>query len=85
MSAIHASSKEDLSDLSRAEDILLGAAGYDEDACLDQVRIHGQEIILEGHFRSDGEKFSTAFDCECGNFEEWALEILKSDGRVTQR
>lgn len=76
------STEEELSDLSRAEDILLGAMGYSDDAKLEKVKILGEQIFLNGAFRSDGESFSVKFDCERGKLEDWALEILRKVGKV---
>ena len=73
---------DELSELSRAEDILLGALGYSDDAKLEEVHLTEHEITLHGIFLSDGEKFVVNYDCECGALEEWAIEILRKAGKV---
>ena len=75
----------ELSDLCRAEDILLGALGYSDDAQLEKVLIAGSEINLHGKFLSDGEKFEAIYDCEIGPLENWAIDILKKAGKVFER
>jgi len=75
-------SSEELSEISRSEDILLGAMGFSEDARLKRVVVKREEVFLEGSFTSDGETFVSKFDGEFGPLESWALEILKAAGRV---
>ena len=73
---------DQLLELSRAEDILLGALGFSDDACLEKVILRDGKIFLEGVFRSDGEKFSVQYDCDRGALEDWAIEVLKRTDRV---
>ena len=79
------SSQDELSELSRAEDIFLGALGFADDATLEKVFIKTTgEIFIEGVFRSDGEKFTVQYDCEIGQLEDWAIEVLTKAGRVAK-
>ena len=75
---------DELSEISRAEDILLGALGYSDDAKLDKISLSGDEITIHGTFHSDGEKFVTIYDCDRGQLEDWAVEVLKKAGRVLE-
>lgn len=72
----------EVSEICRAEDILLGALGYSDDAQLEKVIMSGSEINLHGHFLSDGEKFVVIYDCEIGPLENWAIAILRKAGKV---
>ena len=77
-------SSDELSELSRAEDIFLGALGFADDASLVKVILKEGDIVIEGVFRSDGEKFSVHYDCERGELEDWAIVVLKKAGRVSE-
>ena len=65
---------------SRAEDILLGALGYGENAIIDSIEptyssCKGRGYKGRGHF-SDGEKFFFENADELSDLERWALGIL---------
>lgn len=60
---------------SRAEDILLGALGYGEDAQIDLLEPTKTGFKGQGHF-TDGESFSFENDGELSDLEQWALGIL---------
>ena len=75
---------DELSEISRAEDILLGALGFSDDAKLNKVSLTGDEITLHGIFHSDGEAFRVNYDCERGHLEDWAIAVLKKAGRVLE-
>jgi hypothetical protein len=66
----------------RAEDIFLGGMGLAEDAKLEKIHLQGQMLFIIGSFSSDGEQFKLLYDCEIGDLELWALEILRKQGRV---
>lgn len=69
------SEKELLKPQQRAEDILLGALGFSEDARI--VSIVSTETGFEGKGSySDGEEFSFNSDGELSPLEKWALEQL---------
>lgn len=74
-------STEDFSELTRAEDIFLGALGFGEGARLSKIFLKDKAIELSGTF-ADGETFSAIFDEEVGALETWALDILKQAGLV---
>ena len=80
----HMSATEEFSELSRAEDILLGSMGYGEGAKLANVTIAGDQITLHGEF-SDGEAFSADIDQELSDLEHWALNILEASRRVERK
>ena len=59
----------------RAEDIILGALGYGEDASIVHIARSNTGFVGKGVFR-DGEAFDFASDEELNDLEEWALQIL---------
>lgn len=64
-----------LNEQTRAEDILLGALGFDSDARLLEVRY--AEVGFAGVAAwSDGEQFEFESDDELTEMERWAIEIL---------
>lgn len=65
-----------LAEHQRAEDILLGAIGFGEDATLISLRIEGS--IIEGVVRfSDGDIIPFSYEESLSPLEEWALSVLK--------
>jgi hypothetical protein len=65
-----------LNEVNRAEDILLGALGFGEDA-----RIVSVELAPDGFYRGvgqfgDGETFEFSSDIEADELERWAIDIL---------
>lgn len=65
-----------LSETNRAEDIILGALGFGEDAHIVTV-----ELLPNGYYRgtgrySDGEVFEFESDVEADELERWAIDIL---------
>jgi hypothetical protein len=65
-----------LSETNRAEDILLGALGFGEDAVIVTV-----ELTETGCYRGtgrykDGETFEFESDIEADELERWAVEVL---------
>lgn len=65
-----------LSEENRAEDILLGALGFGEDASIVSV-----ELTDDGFYRGvgkfgDGETFDFTSDIEADELERWAIGIL---------
>lgn len=65
-----------LSEDNRAEDILLGALGFGEDASIISV-----ELTSDGFYRGvgkfgDGEIFEFTSDIEADELERWAIGIL---------
>jgi len=72
------SPKEDfLNERQRAEDILLGALGFAEEARILTVERAQMGYRGKGVF-TDGEHFEFSSDEELGELEEWALTILGS-------
>ncbi len=59
----------------RAEDILLGYAGYGEDATIISIERTTDGYTGKGKFR-DGEIFEFSSTDEVDELEEWALNIL---------
>ncbi|MFM1847265.1 MAG: hypothetical protein RL417_739 [Pseudomonadota bacterium] len=65
-----------LNEVNRAEDILLGALGFGEDASIVSV-----ELTPDGFYRGigrfgDGETFDFTSDIEADDLERWAIGIL---------
>lgn len=65
-----------LSEENRAEDILLGALGFGEDASIVSV-----ELAPDGFYRGvgkygDGEIFEFVSDLEADDLERWAIGVL---------
>ena len=68
--------KEDfLDERIRAEDILLGALGFDTDAKIKTVEVTAAGYKGRGTW-SDGEDFDFASEDEVSDLERWALEVL---------
>lgn len=59
----------------RAEDILLGALGYGEDARIVSIEKSEHGYRGSGCF-SDGESFEFCADWELEELEKWALEVM---------
>ena len=64
-----------LDERTRAEDILLGALGYDGDARIVSIERTPGGFCGTGKF-SDGEDFSFKSDYDLDDLDRWALEIL---------
>ena len=64
-----------LNEKTRAEDILLGALGFGEEASLSSIERTGDGYKGIGEW-GDGESFEFESDDEPSKLELWALEIL---------
>lgn len=64
-----------LNEEQRAEDILLGALGYGEDAHIVSVERTADGFRGDGRY-GDGEAFSFSSDFELDDLDRWALDIL---------
>lgn len=64
-----------LKERTRAEDILLGALGYGEDAHIVSIKRTESGFCGEGCF-SDGERFGFSSEEELTDLEKWALGVL---------
>lgn len=69
---------ECLSEKVRAEDIILGSLGYDEDASIVTIELTGKGFKGQGKFK-DGEEFTFESDDELDELSQWALDILIKD------
>lgn len=69
------SEKEILSPKRRAEDILLGALGFGEDASIQTIEKLKSGYRGRGRF-ADGEEFDFQSEDELSDLELWALGIL---------
>ena len=67
-----------LNERTRAEDIILGALGFDSDATIVSVTINDEGFTGTGAW-SDGEEFEFESDDEPTDIERWALEILTKE------
>ena len=68
-------SEDFLSERQRAEDILLGALGYGEDASIITIERIDDGFKGTGRF-SDGDTFIFENEDELTELEKWALDIL---------
>lgn len=75
MTPARASKEEQQSDNERAEDILLGALGYAEEAKIVALRRTPDGFAGRGRFR-DGEEFDFSSEEELTELEQWALSVL---------
>lgn len=67
-----------LDERTRAEDILLGALGFDTDASI--VTLKETQDGFAGQARwSDGEEFPFQSDDELSELEQWALGVLSKE------
>lgn len=66
---------EFLNEITRAEDILLGALGFDGDASIVSLRVTEAGYEGEGVW-PDGETFSFESDWEPDELELWAISIV---------
>lgn len=73
-------SKEDdwLNEKNRAEDIILGALGYGQDAKILNIKKDEYGFQVNGEF-SDGEKFQSIYQDELSKLEMWAILILQQE------
>lgn len=67
--------QEGLDEKTRAEDILLGALGYGQDARIEWVERSGRGYRGRGRF-ADGESFEFLSPEDLSPLEVWALEVL---------
>lgn len=70
--------EECLDKRTRAEDIILGALGYGEEARIISIRRRPAGYEGRGEF-SGGECFEFCSDGEMSELEEWALQILTGE------
>lgn len=68
---------EKLDRFTRAEDILLGALGYDESASILEVHATDHGYAGSGRY-SDGETFDFESTEELQSLEMWALDVMAS-------
>lgn len=68
-----------LSERVRAEDILLGALGFGEDARIVEIEQTSNGYRGVGQW-TDGETFEFESEEEIDDLEKWALEILEGKG-----
>lgn len=65
-----------LNEVNRAEDILLGALGFGEEASILSVVLTPEGFYRgQGRFK-DGETFDFESDIEADDLERWAIEVL---------
>lgn len=68
--------KDFLNEHTRAEDILLGALGFDEDAKIIEVSLTSNDHYSGTACWGDGEEFSFLSDTVVTDLERWAVGIL---------
>ena len=64
-----------LDERTRAEDILLGALGYGEDAHIVAIKETDDGFSGFGKF-SDGEEFEFKSDYDLSDIDKWALSVI---------
>jgi hypothetical protein len=64
-----------LDERTRAEDILLGALGFDTEAKIVKIEIFNGGYRGQGRW-SDGEDFDFQSDDEVSDLEKWALTVI---------
>jgi hypothetical protein len=69
--------EEQLDELTRAEDILLGALGFDGDACIVSLEVVGDCYRGLGRW-PDGEEFEFSSDWSPDDLEQWAIGVVMS-------
>lgn len=69
-----------LNEVNRAEDILLGALGFGEDASIVSVELTDNGFYRgQGRYK-DGETFDFVSDLEADDLERWAIGVLRQRG-----
>ena len=67
-----------LEERTRAEDIILGALGYDCTAKILEIKLDGDKFIGKGIFE-DGEEFDFESEDELSDLDHWAVSILNKE------